>query len=423
MLPRRILAVIVFYFFLVLQQQANINLMIWYLLFMQNLQTQNLLLTRRIRRRQNRYRRRAPYYWTLPRPVESWFEIHYTDRTIPGDYFRRLLRMNRESFDLLLNVIRNRLTRQNTILRNCLTPEKVLACGLLRLAHGNSYETIEPALNVGRTTATEACQDVVEALYEMRNEYIKFPTTVAETMRCIETFTDKSRLPNIVGAIDGTHIKIISPRDSAVDYFSRNQQHDFIIQAVSDGKGLFLDFAAGYPGSLHDARVYRNSSLYQRASNEDILREPVERIGITDIRPYLVGDSAYSISPWLMKPYPEATRDPGEITFNKELSSPRVAIECAFGRLKSRWRILQKRLDSRITFSVKISIACAVLHNFCINVGDEWEDDFYDYDDDRGNEQNNDFMQDGEDIRELLKDSLCFFFFFQTGFNCFILRP
>ena len=373
---------------------------------MQNLRAQNILVTRCIRRQRNRYRRRAPYYWTLPRPVESWFEIHYTDRTIPGDYFRRLLRMNRESFDLLLNVIRNRLTRQNTVLRNCLTPEKVLASGLLRLAHGNSYETIGPALNVGRTTAIEACQDVVEALYDLRNEYIEFPTTVAETMWCIETFTDKSRLPNIVGAIDGTHIKIVAPRDSAVDYFSRNQQHDFIIQAVADGKGLFLDFAAGYPGSIHDARVYRNSSLYLRASNGDILKEPVERIGITDIQPYLVGDSAYPISPWLMKPYPEATRDPGEITFNKELSSARVTIECAFGRLKSRWRILQKRLDSRITFSVKIAIACAVLHNFCIKIGDEWEDDFYDDDDDRGNEQNNDLMQDGQDIRELLKNSL-----------------
>jgi len=195
-----------------------------------------------------------------------------------------------------------------------------------------------------------------------------------------------------------------SPRDSAVDYFSRNQQHDFIIQAIADGKGLFLDFAAGYPGSLHDARVYRNSSLYQRASNEDVLKEPVERIGITDIRPYLVGDSAYPISPWLMKPYPEATCDPSEITFNKELSSARVVIECTFGHLKSRWRILQKRLDSRITFSVKIAVVCAVLHNFCIKIGDEWDDDFYDdNDDDRRNEQNNDFMQDGEDIRELLR--------------------
>ena len=110
-----------------------------------------------------------------------------------------------------------------------------------------------------------------------------------------------------------------------------------------------------------------------------------------------------------MKPYPEVTCDPGEITFNKELSSARVVIECALGRLKSCWQILQKQLDSRITFSVKIAIACAVLHNFGIKIGDEWEDDFYDNDDDRRNEQNNDFMQDGEDIRELLTDSLSFF--------------
>jgi len=53
---------------------------------------------------------------------------------------------------------------------------------------------------------------------------------------------------------------------------------------------------------------------------------------------------------------------------------------------------------------VKIAVVCAVLHNFCIKIGDEWDDDFYDDDDDdRRNEQNNDFMQDGEDIRELLR--------------------
>ena len=95
--------------------------------------------------------------------------------------------MNRESFDFLFNVISNWLTRQNTTLRNCLTTEKVLACGLLCLAHKNSYETIGPVLNVGRTTAIEACQDVVEACYELRNECMKFPTTVAETMRHLWT--------------------------------------------------------------------------------------------------------------------------------------------------------------------------------------------------------------------------------------------
>lgn len=238
MLPRRVLAVIVFFFFLVLQQQANINLMICCLLFMQNLRAQNLLLTRCVRRQRQRYRRRAPYYWTLPRPVELWFKIHYPDWTIPGDYFQRLLRMNIESFDLFLNV----------------------------LLYVYLITNITMSDNIW---GIEACQDVDETPYELRNWYIKFPTTVAETMAYIETFMHKSRLPNIVGATDGTRIKIISPRESAVDHFSWNQQHDFKIQAVADGKG--------YPGSLHDARACRNSSLYLKARNKEVLRECDEK--------------------------------------------------------------------------------------------------------------------------------------------------
>ena len=52
MFPRRILAIIFFFYFLVLHQQANINinLMICCLLLMQNLRAQNILVTRCIRR-------------------------------------------------------------------------------------------------------------------------------------------------------------------------------------------------------------------------------------------------------------------------------------------------------------------------------------------------------------------------------------
>ena len=51
--------------------------------------------------------------------------------------------------------------------------------------------------NVGRLTALEAVQDVVEALFGLRNDYTKFPITEAE-----------SELPNIVGAIDESHIRM-----------------------------------------------------------------------------------------------------------------------------------------------------------------------------------------------------------------------
>ncbi|XP_022797524.1 protein ALP1-like [Stylophora pistillata] len=241
----------------------------------------------------------------------------------------------------------------------------VLALRIYRLAQDNSYVSIGPVFNVGKSTVIEAVQDLVAALFELKDEYIHFLQTVAETTASIGTFEDLSRLPNIVEAIDGTHIPINAPRESVVDYFSRYQHHDFNIEAVADGILLFLDFSAGYPGS----------------------------------------DSAYPISPWLQKPLPEATRDRSEIKFNRELSSARVKLQCVFGCLKSRWRILQKRLDSDIKFSVPIAVACAVLHNFCIKMGDHWDDDgnpdHHCRDDD-----SEDVVRDGEETRHIFKEIL-----------------
>ena len=173
----------------------------------------------------------------------------------------------------------------------------------------------------------------------------RFLETEAETLAATGTFEDLSELPNIVGAIDGSHARIKSPKDNAVDYFSRYHQHDFIIQAVVNGQKLFLDFACGFPGSMHDARVLRRSAIFRKAEQGEILSAPTVHINGNELGPYLVGDSAYPLSPWLMKPYPEGTRDRNEIRFNKELSSARVKVKCAFGLLKSRWRVLQKRFD------------------------------------------------------------------------------
>ena len=86
----------------------------------------------------------------------------------------------------------------------------------------------------------------------------------AETRAAVETFAELSELPNIVGAIDGSHVRIKPIKGIAVDYFSRYQQHDFIIQAVVNCKKtvLNLDYACGFPGSMHDARILRRSANF-----------------------------------------------------------------------------------------------------------------------------------------------------------------
>lgn len=328
----------------------------------------------------------------------------YNDLIVPDQSFKELLRVNRATFDVILNILDPKLDRQNSIFRDCLPPSKVLAIGLYWLAHGNSYISIAPSFCVGRSTVIEAVQDVVNALYDIRKDYIKFPKTPAKVQASIATFTDLSRLPNIVGAIGGSHVRIRAPAENAAVYFSRCQQYDFVIQAIVNGKRLFIDFACGFPGSMHDWRICRCSDVYRNAERRNILTEPVVSTCIRgdEIGPYLVGDSAYTLSPWLIKPYPEGTRDPDKILFNKNLSSAQVQVECMFGILKGRWRILQKRLDSRIDFAIKCTVACAVLHNICIQNGDDWDDECDD-DNDQQNPGAN-VIQDGDDIRDKLKD-------------------
>ena len=107
-----------------------------------------------------------------------------------------------------------------------------------------------------------------------------------------------------------------------------------------------------------------------------------------------------------MQPFPEGTNDPDEKTFNKELSRARVVVDRAFEILKGRWRVLQKRLDSSLNFAIKITIACIVLHNFCIEANDDWDDD--DDDGPPNNDGNNNVVVgDADEIRGALKDFVC----------------
>jgi len=63
---------------------------------------------------------------------------------------------------------------------------------------------------------------------------------------------------------------------------------------------MFLDIVIGYPGSMHNGQVLRNTKQFRKV---EIFREPVITLNGTYIRPLLVGDGAYPLIPWLLKPY------------------------------------------------------------------------------------------------------------------------
>jgi len=78
-----------------------------------------------------------------------------------------------------------------------------------------------------------------------------------------------------------------------------------------------------------------------------------------------------------MKPYPVNPHiTDGQRNFNYRQSRARMVVENAFGRLKGRWRCLQKRIDVQVDNAVTAVGTCVVLHNICETIGDhcpeEW---------------------------------------------------
>uniref|UniRef100_H2YLL6 DDE Tnp4 domain-containing protein n=1 Tax=Ciona savignyi TaxID=51511 RepID=H2YLL6_CIOSA len=211
----------------------------------------------------------------------------------------------------------------------------------------------------------EVCDAVIT---ELMPKVIKFPSKNEIPEKALSFSIDKG-MPNCVGAIDGCHIAIPKPAINGEDYWNRKSFYSINMQAIVDHHGRFLDVNIGWPGKAHDARVFMNSAIYKRAELGLIFPQSSTQIGEVNLPYYIIGDSAYPLKKWVIKPYPD-NADASERNFNKKHSSARRVVEQAFGRLKQRWRSILKRCDATEKNAVKIISTCVTLHNICENLND-----------------------------------------------------
>ena len=302
---------------------------------------------------------------------QKWFDkmIENQFDTIYKELWQKEFRMSPGTFNFIVAQVRQEMARKNTKFRRAVKIERRVAIALWRLATGSSYRNISKVFGVGRSTASEITNKFCSLLKQKAAQFIQFPRTAVDTAKEVQKFTASTdcAIPQVVGAIDGTHVEILSPGgDSKVDYYCRKQMYSINTQAVVGGNSMFIDVATGYPGSIHDARVLRDSSLYALSEQKRLLVNPVKVVEGFRVRPLLIGDGAYPPLTWLVKPFPyHLNLAQRQKKFNKNLSSARVSVEQAFGLLKARWRCLLKRLDNEMENVPNVIIACCVLHNIC----------------------------------------------------------
>ena len=313
--------------------------------------------------------------WTYRRTA-IWYDV--VTVVFSDEQWYNNFRVTRATFTFILEEIREQVSRRDTTMRKSIPAERRLALTLYYMASTAEYRTIAHLFGVSTSFVCICIKDVCEAINERLSKVIKFPQG-EELVQVINNYEKKWGIPMCAGAIDGTHIPILAPEESHLVYVNRKGYHSIIMQAVVDSNYIFTDVVIGWPGSVHDARVLSNSSIYQRGNNDQLFPEILtKQIQGKDVSPFLIGDPAYPLLPWLMKPYQVSVNSPpAERVFNYSLSRARMTVENTFGRWKGRFTRFLKRVDMCVTSVVPVTKASCILHNLCEmqnnNFLPEWE--------------------------------------------------
>lgn len=160
---------------------------------------------------------------------QNWFETMWVKRNyhIYSEFWYRKFHMKPETFEFV----------DDSVFRHAIPIEKRVATSILskRLSNGNSYRSVSKVFGIRKSTAVLLNQEFVSALLQHIQDFIRFPETEPETAIAIAKFHDSSgcELPQVVGAIDGTHIEILAPNsESRVDCFSRKRKYTINSQSV-----------------------------------------------------------------------------------------------------------------------------------------------------------------------------------------------
>ncbi|CAB5377136.1 unnamed protein product [Rhizophagus irregularis] len=248
--------------------------------------------------------------------------------------FKRHFRLTRSTFEWLCCKIIPHLKREITgpgIVG--LAWEQKVGASLWFLATGECFRSIGNRFGMGESTFSYALRDFINVIVtKFLAEKIVFPNTESEINEITNGFKGTGRIPNVIGAIDGSHIPIKAPHLFPIDYFNRKGFYSIVLQAVVDHKKSFLDICVGWPGSTHDSRILVNSNLYNKFNN----------LVTTFNNKYILGDGGYLNLSWLIVPYKDIGRGliQKQTYFNCKHSQTRIKVEQAFGLLKGRLRLL-----------------------------------------------------------------------------------
>lgn len=196
------------------------------------------------------------------------------------------------------------------------------------------------------------------------------PNTEEEWLKIADDYYDKWQFPNCIGALDGKHVTIRSPKNSGSLNFNYKKTFSIVLMALADANYKLIYVDVGCKGRVSDGGVFNRSSLYSAIETNALNIPPPRLLPSSNIEvPFvIVADDAFALKTYLMKPYSFRGQDREEHVYNYRLSRARRMVESTFGLMASKFRVLRSIIELSEDNVNLCVLAICVLHNWLITV-------------------------------------------------------
>lgn len=325
--------------------------------------------------RERRGRRRL---WVHPinqqRQEQGDFHNLVAELRLDSQRHHRYFRMSAEQMDHLLSIIGPELTKQSTNFRAPIEPKQRLAVALRYLASGDSLISLAFSYRLGHSTVIQSVRMVYAAIEDMMMEEFLPTPTQQSWVEVARNFWERWNFPNCLGAIDGKKINIQAPPHSGSQFFDYKSNFSIVLMALVDADYRFIAIQVGDFGRMSDGGVFASSDLGRGMESRTLHVPPsVPLPGAPELGslPHvMVGDAAFPLKMYLLRPYPATDLDHDRRIFNYRLSRARMVVECAFGILSARWRLLLRDINLHPDHVDSVVVAACILHNYLLSPSD-----------------------------------------------------
>ncbi|XP_011859939.1 PREDICTED: uncharacterized protein LOC105557335, partial [Vollenhovia emeryi] len=174
------------------------------------------------------------------------------------------------------------------------------------LSSGDSLASHSYAYRIACNTASKIVRETCTAMWEVLKDEVFLQPTAENWQQVADEFQEICQFLNCIGSIDGKYIIVQAPSNSGSSCYNYKGSHSINLLAVSDANGCFSIVDIDAEGRRSDAGVFASSDLARLLDTNSLQLPPDRHLDSSGVKfPYvLVGDEAFPLTPYMMRPYP-----------------------------------------------------------------------------------------------------------------------